>query len=148
MAIEKVLSDVQERLETAGEQAQSVAEALLEQGKQAIEVVTDGVQALVKAQTAAAKDLVAEAKETFNKAKTAGLKAVAEKPADYLPSTERAVAAFNEGKDLVVKTGKELVAVVKKGAKQIKAEITGKPVRKSPAKRSTATARKTVAKAA
>ncbi|MCI0356106.1 MAG: phasin family protein [Acidobacteria bacterium] len=148
MAIQEVLSDVQERLETAGEQAQSVAETVLEQGKKAIEVVVDGVQALVKAQTAAAKDLVAEAKETFNKAKTAGFKAVAEKPADYLPSTERAVAAFNEGKDLVIKAGEELVAVVKKGAKEIKAEITGKPVRKPAAKRSTGARKTTVAKAA
>ncbi len=148
MAIEDVLSEVKDRLETAGEQAQSVAKTAVKQGKEVIEVVVDGVQALVKAQTAAAKDLVAEAKEIFNKAKTAGLKAVAEKPADYLPSRERAVAAFNEGKDLIVKTGDELVAVVKKGAKEIKAEITGKPVKKPTAKRATATAKKSVAKAA
>lgn len=139
MAIQDVVNQVKDRLQTAGEQAQAVAKAAFEANKKAFEVVSSGVEALAKAQSQAAKDLFAEAKESFNKAKTAGVKAVAEKPVDFLPSKQRAIDALNEGKTLVLKTKDELVAVVKQGAEDIKGTV-------KPAPKKTATAKKTGAK--
>lgn len=144
MNIEKAVKEVQDRLETVGEQAQDLAKVSLNTLKAANEIVVEGVQDLVTLQTAAAKDLYTVSKQSIDKAVAAGLVAVVKAPVEYLPDgRETIVGAFNESVDTVTKTGEKLVKVVKTGYEQAAATITGKPVRKT-----VRTAKKTVRKAA
>lgn len=143
MNIEKAVNEVKDRLETVGGQAQDLAKVSLDTLKAANEIVVEGVQGLVTVQTAAAKDLYAASKQSFDKAVAAGLVAVVKAPVEYFPDgRETIVGAFNESVDTVTKTGEKLVKVVKTGYQQAAATITGKPVRKA-----TTRARKTVRKA-
>ena len=138
MNIEKAVKEVQGRLETVGGQAQDLAKVSLNTLKAANEIVVEGVQGLVTVQTAAAKDLYAASKQSFDKAVAAGLVAVAKAPVEYLPDgRETIVGAFNESVDTVTKTGEKLVKVVKTGYEQAAATITGKPVRKATRTRKT-----------
>ena len=143
MNIEKAVKEVQERIETVGEQAQDLAKVSLKTLKAANEIVVEGVQDLVTLQTAAAKDLYTAGKQSFDKAVAAGLVAVVKAPVEYLPDgRETIVGAFNESVDTFAKTGEKLVKAVKTGYKQAAATITGKPVRKT-----TRATRKTARKA-
>ena len=143
MNIEKAVKEVQDRLETVGEQAQDLAKVSLNTLKAANEIVVEGVQDLVTLQTAAAKDLYTTGKQSFDKAVAAGLVAVVKAPVEYLPDGRQTiVGAFNDSVDTVTKTGEKLAKVVKTGYEQAAATITGKPVRKAATR-----ARKTVRKA-
>ena len=143
MNIEKAVKEVQDRLETVGEQAQDLAKVSLNTLKAANEIVVEGVQDLVTLQTAAAKDLFTTSKQSLDKAVAAGLVAVVKAPVEYLPDGRQTiVGAFNDSVDTVTKTGEKLVKVVKTGYEQAAATITGKPVRKAATR-----ARKTVRKA-
>lgn len=137
MNFETVVSDVKDQLETVGERAQKAAEASYKTLKQANEVVIDGFQGLVKTQTDAAKDLIEAGKQSFEKAKTAGLVAVASNPIEYLPDgRDTLVGAFQDSVDVITKTGEELAKVVKTGYETVAARIQGKPlVKKAGAKR-------------
>jgi len=143
MNIEKAVKEVQDRLETVGEQAQDLAKVSIHTLKAANEIVVEGVQDLVTLQTAAAKDLYTTGKQSFDKAVAAGLVAVVKAPVEYLPDGRQTiVGAFNDSVDTVTKTGEKLAKVVKTGYEQAAATITGKPVRKAATR-----ARKTVRKA-
>lgn len=150
MAFQETVSEVKDRLQSTNEQVQAAAKAAVAANKQAYSVLAEGVQELAKSQQSAAKDLFAEARGSFNKAREAGVRAVADEPSDFLPSAERAVKAFEDGKTLVINTRDELVEVVKKGVNQVKAELQGQPVKKAVkkvAKKATATAKKATATA-
>jgi len=132
MNIEKAVNEVKGRLETVGEQAQDVAKVSFKAIKAANEVVLGGVQDLVKTHAEAAKDLYSLGKDSFDKAVSAGLLAVAKSPIEYLPDgRDTIVGAFNETVDLVTKTGEELVKVVKVGYEDVAAKITGKPAKRT-----------------
>lgn len=132
MNFEKAVKEVQGRLETVGERSQDVAKVSLKTLKSANEIVVEGVQDIVAVQTAAAKDLYAAGKQSFDKAVAAGLVAVVKAPVEYLPEgRETIVDAFNETVDTVTKTGEKLVKVAKTGYQGISASIQGKPLRKA-----------------
>ena len=142
MNIEKAVKEVQDRLETVGERSQDVAKVSLKTLKAANEIVISGVQDIVTAQTAAAKDLYTASKESFDKAVAAGLVAVVKSPVEYIPDgRDTIVGAFNETVETVAKTGEKLVKVVKNGYEGVAATIAGKTIRTS-AKKGARKARK------
>jgi Phasin protein len=144
MNIEKAVKEVQGRIELVGERSQDVAKVSIKTLKAANEIVVEGVQGVVAVQTAAAKDLYTAGKQSFEKAVSAGLVAVAKSPVEFLPEgRETIVGAFNETVDTVTKTGEKLAKVAKSGYQGIAASIQGKPIRKPAAKK----ARKAVATA-
>lgn len=150
MAFQETVNEVKDRLQNTNEQVQAAAKAAVEANKKAYSVLSEGVQELAKNQQTAAKELFEEARNSFNKAREAGVRAVADEPSDFLPSSDRAVKAFEDGKTLVINTRAELIEVVKKGVNQVKAELQGKPVKqaaKKVVKKATATAKKATATA-
>ena len=151
MDIQKVIKELQATLKAFAKKAEAVLKVSGDAGKQAFEVVTGNAQALAEVQTAAAKDLVQVGRESFEKARDAGLKEIAAKPVDFLPveGKDRVVSAAQDSFELLTDTAEELAAVVKKAYKSIIAKLQGKkPVaRKAPAKRKPA-AKKAAAAAA
>ena len=132
MTFEKAVKEVQDRLETGGERSQDVAKVSLKTLTKANEIVISGVQDIVTAQTAAAKDLYSASKQSFDKAVAAGLVAVVKSPVEYIPDgKDTIVGAFNETVDTVAKTGEKLVKVVKTGVQDVAKTIQGKPLRKA-----------------
>ena len=132
MTFEKAVKEVQDRLETVGERSQDVAKVSLKTLKAANEIVIEGVQDIVTAQTAAAKDLYAAGKQSFDKAVAAGLVAVVKAPVEYLPEgRDTIVGAFNETVDTLTKTGEKLVKVAKSGYEDVTKTIQGKPLKKA-----------------
>lgn len=127
MTFDKAVKEVQETLETVGERSQDVAKVSLKTLKAANEIVISGVQDIVTAQTAAAKDLYTASKQSFDKAVADGLVAVVKSPIDYVPEgKDTIVGAFNETVDTVAKTGEKLAKVVKTGYADVAATIQGK----------------------
>lgn len=130
MTFDKAVNEVKDRLEIVGERSQDVAKVSLKALKAANEIVIAGVQDVVTAQTAAAKDLYAASKQSFDKAVAAGLVAVVSSPIEYLPEgKDTIVGAFNETVETVTKTGEKLVKVVKTGYENVAATIAGKPLK-------------------
>lgn len=115
MTLQSVVNDLKTRVDTLASQGQEVAKGLPDTFKQANEVLVSGVQTLVKTETETAKDLLAVAKASFEKARTDGLKAVAADPISYLPAKGKFISAFNETVELVSKTGDELYKTFKTG---------------------------------
>ena len=145
---ETVTKDAQDLAETIGERSQGVAKVSLKHIKAANEIVVEGVQDIVTAQTAAAKDLFNAGKHSFDKAVSAGLVAVAKAPVEYLPEgRDTLVGAFNETVDTLTKTGEKLVKVAKAGYQDVTLTIQGKPL-KAKAHRAAKRATKTVTAAA
>ena len=127
MTFDKAVKEVQETLETVGERSQDVAKVSLKTLKAANEIVISGVQDIVTAQTAAAKDLYSASKQSFDKAVADGLVAVVKSPIDYVPEgKDTIVGAFNETVDTFAKTGEKLAKVVKTGYEDVAATIQGK----------------------
>ena len=145
---ETVTKDAQDLAETIGERSQGVAKVSLKHIKAANEIVVEGVQDIVTAQTAAAKDLFNASKQSFDKAVSAGLVAVVKTPVEYIPEgRDTIVGAFNETVDTLTKTGEKLVKVAKAGYEDVSLTIQGKPL-KAKAQRAAKKATKTVTAAA
>lgn len=146
MTFEKAVKEVQGRLETVGERSQDVAKVSLKTIKAANEIVISGVQDIVTAQTAAAKDLFAASKQSIDKAVAAGLVAVVKSPVAYLPDgRDTIVGAFNETVETLTKTGTKLVKVAKNGYEGVAASLQGKRTARATARKAV---RKTAATAA
>jgi hypothetical protein len=147
MTFEKAVKEVQDRLETVtkevqgtleivGERSQGVAKVSLKTLKAANEIVISGVQDIVTAQAAAAKDLFSASKQSLDKAVAAGLVAVVKSPVEYIPDgKDTIVGAFNETVETITKTGEKLVKVAKSGYQGVSATIQGKPQRKAAQKK-------------
>jgi hypothetical protein len=146
MTFDKAVKEVQDRLETVGERSQDVAKVSLKTLKAANQIVIAGVQDIVTAQAAAAKDLYTAGKHSFDKAVAAGLVAVVKRPVAYLPDgKDTIVGAFNETVETIPKTGEKLVKVAKNGYEGVAASIKGKRMRRAAARKAV---RKTAATAA
>ena len=128
MDINAIIKDAQARVEKLSQQAKNVADAAIDANKKALDVVTTTAQKLADTETAAAKDLYAVAKASFEKARSAGIKEVATKPAEFLPSADRAVKAYEDTIKLLSKGQDDLVKAAKKGRDNVQAAVTGKPV--------------------
>lgn len=131
MTFEKAVKEVQGTLETVGERSQDVAKVSLKTLKAANQIIVAGVQDIVTAQTAAAKDLYVAGKTSIEKAVADGLVAVVKSPVEYLPEGKDTIlGAFNETVDTLSKTTTKLVKVAKTGYQGVSASIQGKrPVR-------------------
>ncbi|MDB5971915.1 MAG: hypothetical protein JWQ90_4365 [Hydrocarboniphaga sp.] len=147
MTVQTIVSDVKGRVEPLVAIGQEVVTLSVDALLKANDVVVDGVQTVVKTQIEAGKDLLATFQSSFEKAKSAGFKAVAAAPIDYLPDgRERVVSAYNDTLTVVTKTSGEVVKIVKKGYATVSAKLSGAAVaKKAPAKK---TARKAPAKKA
>jgi hypothetical protein len=149
MTFEKAVKEVQGRLETVGERSQNVAKVSVKTLKAANEIVISGVQNIVTAQAAAAKDLFSAGKQSLDKAVAAGLVAVVKSPVEYIPDgRETIVGAFNETVETVTKTGQKLVKVAKSGYEGVAASIQGKRTARATAKKSVRKVAATAAAAA
>jgi hypothetical protein len=139
MDIQKLIKELKAQFETLSKKAQGLFKVSANTGQQALDVVADNAQALVKVETTAAKDVYEIAVASFNKAKTAGLQKVAAKPVDYLPSesVDRVIAAAQETVELLTQTGEELVEVLQKGYKSVLAKLQGKKPAARKSKRTT-----------
>ena len=137
MTVQTIVNDVKGRVEPLVAKGQEVVTVSVDALLKANDVVVDGVQTVVKTQIEAGKDLFATLQTSFEKAKSAGLKAVAAAPIDYLPDgRERVVSAYNDTVTTVSKTSGEVVKIVKKGYASVSAKLSGATVaRKAPAKK-------------
>lgn len=144
MSVQTIVNDVKGRVEPYVAKGQQVVTVSVDTFKKATPIVVDGVQSLVQTQIEAGKDLIAAVQGSFEKAKTAGIKAVAASPIEYLPDgRERVLSAYNDSVVLVSKTSDEIVKLVKSGFESVSATIDGE-AKKAPRK----TVRKTTAKKA
>lgn len=155
MTVQTIVSDVKGRVEPLVAKGQEVVTVSVDTLLKANDVVVDGVTTVVKTQVEAGKDLFAAAQASFEKAKSAGIKAVVASPIEYLPDgRERVVSAYNDTVTVVTKTGEEVVKIVKEGYETVTATLTGAPVAakaapaKKPAQRKAPAAKKRTAKKA
>ncbi len=152
MNIETVMSEVKDRLETAGTHAQDVAQISLETLKQANKIVVSSAQDLFKTHSDTIKVVFDATKTSFEKALADGLKAVAANPVSYIPDgREPIVAAFNETVGTFTKTGEKLAKVIKSGYEDVAAKFGDEPVKtvrrtaKKGARKATAAAKRATA---
>ena len=158
---EKVSKEAQVRYEKVSKQAQDVIKTSRDTAKKAGDLVKKNAKKVADTNQTTAKGLIGNAKSSLSKAREAGIKEVAAKPAEFLPEgKDDVLKAYNVTVTTVTKTREDLAKLLKKSADQIKVTIEGKkPVakkattarkpaaRKAPAKKTT-TARKAPAKAA
>ncbi|EIT71042.1 MULTISPECIES: phasin family protein [Hydrocarboniphaga] len=147
MSVQAIVHDVKGRVEPYVAKGQQVVTVSVDTFKKATPIVVDGVQSLVHTQIEAGKDLFAAVQGSFEKAKTAGIKAVAASPIEYLPDgRERVLSAYNDSVVLVSKTSDKLVKLVKSSFATVDGEAkkTAAP-RKTTAKKATKKAAKKAA---
>ena len=149
MNVETIITDVKTRGEVVVARGQEVVESGFETLKAANAIVVEGVKTLVDTNVAAGKDLLAVAQTSLSKAKTDGVKAVAQNPVAYLPEgKDRVLAAYNDSVAGVTKTSDELVKTIKAGYETISAKIAGEEVAVAEvAAEAKKTVKKTVSKA-
>ncbi|PWN57864.1 phasin family protein [Abyssibacter profundi] len=145
MEIQVVINDVKGKAETYAAQAQDVFKTSVEVAKQANGIFVGSVQTLAKTESAAAKDLYDAALASFEKAKKAGVKAVANEPVEYLPNgKDRIVTAYSDSVKVVTKARTDLEKVFEKGFDTIQVQLGLK--KPAPKKRATTAAKKAPAK--
>lgn len=146
MAIQDVLNDVKSRVETASKRYQGIFNTYVDVNRKAFNVVTSKAQSLANTEIGAAKNIYAAARASFDQARKDGLRQVASKPADYVPSgRDQVVSAYKQTIDLLVKTGNELTDIYSKGYKSILDDVVGKKA-KPAAKKAKSTTRKAPAR--
>ena len=146
MSVQTIVNDVKGRVEPYVAKGQQVVTVSVDTFKKATPIVVDGVQSLVQTQIEAGKDLFAAVQGSFEKAKTAGIKAVAASPIEYLPEgRERVLSAYNDSVVLVSKTSDEIVKLVKSSFKTVDGQAKKAAPRKTAAKKATKKATKKAA---
>jgi hypothetical protein len=149
--VEPIVADVKGRVEPLITKGQDVVFSGFEVLKSANGIFVDGVSSVYRTQLEAGKGLVGAAQSSFEKARTAGFKAVASNPVAYLPEGKDLVLkALSDSRTVVVKTGDELVKTVKAGVETLSAKIRGETVQakaKTAAKATTKAVKKTATKA-
>lgn len=146
MELQTVINDVKGKAETYADQAQNVIKTSVDVVKQANGIVVGSVQTLAKTESAAAKDLYEAAVASFEKAKKAGVKAVANEPMAYVPAgRDRVTTAYTDSVKVVTKARTDLEKVFDKGFDSIQVTLG---VKKPAPKRAASTAKKTATKTA
>lgn len=137
MTVQTIVNDVKGRVEPLVAKGQQVVTLSVDTLLKANDVVVDGVQSVVKTQIEAGKDLYAAFQTSFEKAKSAGIKAVAADPITYLPNGRKQVlSAYNHTVSTVSKTSGEVAKIVKSGFGSVSAKLGGSATaKKSPAKK-------------
>jgi hypothetical protein len=151
MNVETLVADVKGRVEPIVAKGQDVVFTGFELIKSANGIVVDAATRVYRVQLEAGKGLFGAAQTSFEKVKTDGIKAVASNPVAYLPEGKDLVLkAFTESRELVVKTGEELVKTVKTGVETLAAKIKGDTLEDKlagAAKTATKTVKKTATRA-
>lgn len=144
MSIQAIVNEVKDRVEPYVAKGQEVVSVSFDTFKKAGDVVAEGVQTVVKTQFGAGQDLVAAVQTSFEKARSAGLKAVVTDPIEYLPDGRKTViSAYNDTFSTVSKSSGEIVKIVKDGFDGVTAQFG-----KSPTAKKVASAKKTIRKTA
>lgn len=138
MKIQEIVSDVRTRVESAGKQYQDAFKAYIDTQRKAFGVVKNNGQTLANTEIGAAKNVFAAAKASFDKARTDGVRKVANNPQAYVPNgRDQIVSAYKDTIDLLVRTGNELTDVFSTGYKSVVGKLSTRPAKKSAPKRST-----------
>lgn len=149
MKIQEIVSDVRTRVGTAGKQYQNAFMAYVDAQRKAVGVVTKNGQTLANTEIGAAKNIFAAAKSSFDKARTDGVRKIANNPQAYVPNgRDQIVSAYKDTIDLLVKTGNELTNVVSNGYKSVLGKLSGETPKKTTKSKTTAKAKSTTAKKA
>ncbi|MDX1495986.1 MAG: hypothetical protein R3352_00370 [Salinisphaeraceae bacterium] len=151
MAIQEIIKDAQDRVEVVNKRAQAAGKAAQASGTKVVDITRKSATKLADRNSKAAKDAYEALVASINKAREAGVKEVAAKPAEFLPTDIRdlAVAAYNDSSKLLTKTGQDLQKAAKQGVDKVRAELTG--AKKAPVKKAApkaAAAKKPAAKKA
>lgn len=149
MKIQEIVSDVRTRVGTTGKQYQDAFKAYVDAQRKAVGVVTKNGQTLANTEIGAAKNIFAAAKASFEKARTDGVRKIANNPQAYVPNgRDQIVSAYKDTIDLLVKTGNELTNVVSSGYKTVLGKLSGETRKKAgKAKASTAKPKKAASSA-
>jgi hypothetical protein len=147
MNVQTTLNEVKSQLEVITTRGQELAQISFETVKTANGILVEGVQTLIKTETAAAEGLFEAVKGNFEKASQDGLKAVAANPIAYLP-TEEALVVVNEGLAVVTKTSETLGKTLQDGYVKLNAAIKGEVLPPPVVVKAAKKASKTVKKAA
>lgn len=151
MDIQDIIKDAQDRVELVNKRAQAAGKAAQDSGNKVVDITRKSATKLADRNSKAAKDAYEALVASIKKAREAGVKEVASKPADYLPADLRdlAVSAYNDSTKLLTKTGQDLQKAAKQGVDKVRAELSGAkaPAKKAAPKKTTA-ARKPAAKKA
>lgn len=138
MKIQEIVSDVRSRVGTAGKHYQDAFKAYFDAQRKAVGVVTKNGQTLANTEIGAAKNIFAAAKSSFDKARTDGVRKVANNPQAYVPNgRDQIVSAYKDTIDLLVQTGNELTSVVTSGYKSVLGKLSGETKKKTATRRST-----------
>ncbi|WP_353156712.1 hypothetical protein [Salinisphaera shabanensis] len=146
MKIQEIVSDVRNRVGTAGRNYQDAFKAYFDAQRKAVGVVTKNGQTLANTEIGAAKNIFAAAKSSFDKARTDGVRKIANNPQAYVPNgRDQIVSAYKDTIDLLVQTTNELSNVVTSGYKSVIGKLSGDTSKKASAtrKRSASSSRKT-----
>lgn len=144
MRIQEIVSDVRSRVETVGKQYQGVFKTCIETQRKAIGVMTRNGQTLANTEIGAAKNVFAAARASFDKARTDGVRKVANDPQAYVPNgRDQIVSAYKDTIDLLVRTGNELTDVLTSGYKSVLDTLVGRTDTAKNSVRAKSTARKT-----
>jgi hypothetical protein len=132
MKIQETVSDVRTRVGTAGKQYQDAFKAYVDAQRKAVGVVTKNGQTLANTEIGAAKNVFAAAKASFDKARTDGVRKIANNPQAYVPNgRDQIVSAYKDTIDLLVQTGNELTSVVTSGYKSVLGKLSGESPKKA-----------------
>ncbi len=138
MKIQEIVSDVRSRVGTAGKHYQDAFKAYFDAQRKAVGVVTKNGQTLANTEIGAAKNLFAAAKSSFDKARTDGVRKVANNPQAYVPNgRDQIVSAYKDTIDLLVQTGNELSNVVTSGYKSVIGKLSGETQKKAGTRKTT-----------
>ena len=138
MKIQEIVSDVRSRVGTAGKHYQDAFKAYFDAQRKAVGVVTKNGQTLANTEIGAAKNLFAAAKSSFDKARTDGVRKVANNPQAYVPNgRDQIVSAYKDTIDLLVQTGNELSSVVTSGYKSVIGKLSGETQKKAGTRKTT-----------
>jgi len=145
--VEKVRGEAKSRFDMVNGRAENVIKVSTDTVKKAGDVVSKAAKTVAETNKTAGKDLYGKAVSSVEKARGAGVKAVAQKPADFLPEGRDTVTkAFEVSKKTVVKSAEDLQKLATTGIDSVKAAVEGKkPAAKKAAPKRTTTARKTTA---
>ena len=138
MKIQEIVSDVRSRVGTAGKHYQDAFKAYFDAQRKAVGVVTKNGQTMANTEIGAAKNLFAAAKSSFDKARTDGVRKVANNPQAYVPNgRDQIVSAYKDTIDLLVQTGNELSNVVTSGYKSVIGKLSGETQKKAGTRKTT-----------
>ena len=115
MNIESTVKTVKTRATVLSARGQNLARISFKTLCEANDIVVEGVQALIKGNTEAARELFEQTRTGVDRARADGVRAVFNAPLHYLPPRKEIVGVLADQRKTVVKTGEDLFKLVRKG---------------------------------